>query len=104
PRHLAELTAALGLLSVDERKEERLEDQLGPFFELTRRSDHEWAMALGHADLEHLVGMGPSARHTDPARTRERVARLPEPVTVTASVAVSVYRSLPSNTDRGEES
>ena len=77
PRHLAELTAALGLLSVDERKEERLEDQLGPFFELTRRSEHEWVMALGHADVEHLVGMGPSARHTDPERTPRRSISCP---------------------------
>jgi len=92
PRHLAELTAALGLLSVDERKEERVEDQLGPFFELRRRSEHEWVMALGHADVEHLVGMGPSARHTDPARTRELVGLLPDPVMVTASVALSVFR------------
>jgi len=94
PRHLAELIPALGLLGVDERKEERLEEQLGPYFELIRRGEHEWVMALGRADVEHLVGMGPSARHTDPARLREGVGRLPEPVTVTASVAVSVFRGL----------
>ncbi len=31
--HLAELIGPLGLLSVDERKPERLADKLGPYFE-----------------------------------------------------------------------
>jgi len=92
PRHLAELTAPLGLLSVDEHKRERLAEQLDPYFELDRRREHEWVMALGHADTERLVGMGPSSRHTDPATTREQVAGLSDPLAVTASVAVSVFR------------
>lgn len=90
--HLAELIPALGLVSVDERKEERLEDRLGGFFRLESRSPYTVPLSLGHADVERLVGMGPSAWHTDPATTRERVAALPSPATATASLTVSVYR------------
>ena len=49
-------------------------------------------MRLEHPDIEALVAMGPSARHTDQATMRERIAVLPNPTTVTASVTVSVYR------------
>lgn len=90
--HLAELVLALHLVRVDERKEERLEHQLGGYFDLERRGACSVALALCRADVERLVGMGPSARHTDPATTRERVAALAEPIAVDASFAVSVYR------------
>jgi len=94
--HLAELVPALGLVRVDERKEERLGDQFGGFFHLERRCLCNVPLSLGHADVERLVGMGPSARHTDPATTRERVAALPAPISVTSSLTVSIYRPAPS--------
>jgi 23S rRNA (guanine745-N1)-methyltransferase len=90
--HLAEVVAPLGLLDIEERKEERLEAQLGAHFRLESRSAYSFALCLNHADLEGLVTMGPSARHTDPAATRERVAALPAETLATASVAVCVYR------------
>ena len=90
--HLRELVDAAGLLHVDERKGERLVAQLGGHFEIERRHEVVAAISLGHADLERLVRMGPSARHIDPAAARERVAALPDPTAVTAAVTVSAYR------------
>jgi 23S rRNA (guanine745-N1)-methyltransferase len=49
-------------------------------------------LRLDHAELEWLVGMGPSARHIDAATRRARVRALPSPTTATASVTLSVYR------------
>lgn len=92
PRHLAELVTMLELLSVDERKQERLEEKLGPHLEPVDRHTHEETMPLGHADVEALVAMGPSAWHTDPAALGARIAALPETLEVTLSVTVSVYR------------
>ena len=92
PEHLAELVDAVGLLSVDERKDERLQERLGGFFEVESRESLGVPLALGHADIERLVGMGPSAWHTDPATTRERVAALREPISVAAAVTLSVLR------------
>jgi hypothetical protein len=39
-----------------------------------------------------MVAMGPSARHADAAAMDQAIARLPEPVGVTAAVVVSVHR------------
>jgi 23S rRNA (guanine745-N1)-methyltransferase len=38
--------------------------------------------------------MGPSAWHTEPARVRERIAALAEPLTATVAVDLGVYTPL----------
>jgi 23S rRNA (guanine745-N1)-methyltransferase len=91
-RHLDELTGPLGLLSVDPRKPERLERELAPALELRSSDEREWRMSLGRGDLEALVMMGPSGLHVDPNQLRDRIAALPEPVEVAASVTLSVWR------------
>jgi 23S rRNA (guanine745-N1)-methyltransferase len=91
PRHLAELVGPLGLLRVDERKEERLERALAAFVP-AEPLQVETTMELSHADVAALAGMGPSAHHVAPGVLAERVAALPSPVAVTASVVVSAYR------------
>jgi 23S rRNA (guanine745-N1)-methyltransferase len=93
PRHLGELTGPLGLLSVDSRKPERLERELGPGLELRSSEEREWRMSLGPGDLEALVMMGPSGFHADRNELRARIAGLPEPVEVGASVTLSAWRS-----------
>lgn len=95
PRHLGELVDALGLLRVDERKPERLNDAMTGTFVRGRRSIVELTMRLGHRDVAALVGMGPSAWHSSTARRAEQVAALVDPVLVTASVQVSTYRPAP---------
>ena len=91
-RHLIELIEPLGLVSVDERKRERLagllERHLGPAVE----SELEWMLELGHADVRDLVAMGPSAGHVDPAVLERTVSAMKEPVRATASVEISVRR------------
>jgi len=90
--HLAEVVAALDLLQVDARKEERLADQLDPHFALERRSDLTWSLRLGHGDSLNAALMGPSAPHLDRASLDGRVRALPEPFAVTAAVTIGVYR------------
>jgi SAM-dependent methyltransferase len=91
PRHLGELIGPLGLLRVDERKDERLAERLAGGFELSTRTTCEWTMTLDHAAVAALAGMGPSAFHDDGSRRAEAIARLAEPVAVTGSVTVSAY-------------
>jgi 23S rRNA (guanine745-N1)-methyltransferase len=91
-RHLEELSGPLGLLSVDSRKPERLERELGSRLELRSSEEREWAMSLGHGDLDALVMMGPSGLHVDREALRARIAALPERVEVRASVTLSVWR------------
>jgi 23S rRNA (guanine745-N1)-methyltransferase len=90
PRHLGELVTALGLVTVDERKRERLDDALRPWLSPAGRERHEFGMALDHTDVTALAAMGPSARHVDPATLAARVAALSQPFTVTASVELAI--------------
>jgi 23S rRNA (guanine745-N1)-methyltransferase len=91
-RHLHELVGPLGLLSVPDDKEDRLDAQLGSHFDLTGRHPIEHAMFLTRDESAQIVRMGPSAWHVDERGLAERLAALPDPLTVTASVTVSAYR------------
>jgi 23S rRNA (guanine745-N1)-methyltransferase len=87
-RHLAELVSALGLLTVDERKQERLGAELDAHLDLERRLEREWPLALTPADVANAVAMGPSARHVSLEELDAQIVAMP----VTASVAISTYR------------
>ena len=91
PRHLGELTAALGLLKVDERKPERLEFALAADFILLDRSEYEERLSLSPADAGALAAMGPSAHHVQAEEVAEHLAALGEVVEVTLSVVASTY-------------
>jgi 23S rRNA (guanine745-N1)-methyltransferase len=84
PRHLAELTDALGLLRVDEHKQQRLDAKLGPYLILTEQRSREWELQLTAQDAEDVVAMGPSAWHQHAQPTG--------PLSATASITVSVYQ------------
>jgi 23S rRNA (guanine745-N1)-methyltransferase len=92
PRHLEALAVPLGLLSVDERKPERLEAELAGRLEHVSSEELEWRLTLRSVDLEALAMMGPTAFHTDPAELRGRIAALPERVEARASVVLTVWR------------
>jgi 23S rRNA (guanine745-N1)-methyltransferase len=90
-RHLHELVGPLGLLSVPEDKADRLDAQLGSHFQLSGRRTVEHSMFLVREEAAQLVRMGPSAWHVDEQSVGERLALLPDPLTVTASVTLSRY-------------
>jgi 23S rRNA (guanine745-N1)-methyltransferase len=90
--HLAELVGPAGLLTVDEHKDSRLAVTLGPYFTVTTQRDLTVPLRLTPAEAAILIGMGPSARHTDPAATRNRLATLPEPIAVTAVFTITRYQ------------
>jgi 23S rRNA (guanine745-N1)-methyltransferase len=91
-RHLQEIAGPLDLLAIDPRKPQRLEEQLGPHFDPLGQAGCEFTMELPPDDLQRLVLMGPNAFHADPAALHDRIAALPAPTTVTASVTVAAYR------------
>jgi 23S rRNA (guanine745-N1)-methyltransferase len=97
-RHLNPMVARLQLLTVDPDKARRLDQQLGPHFEQIDQTPCEFPLSLPHAHLEQLVLMGPSAFHADPITLRARIAALPAPVAVTASVTITAYRPRPPGT------
>lgn len=90
-RHLEELVGTLGLLSVDPRKAERVEDTLGGLFRTAGTWPLRLPLSLTHTETAALVAMGPSAWHTDPEALRARIEALPEPVPATAAFEVRVF-------------
>jgi 23S rRNA (guanine745-N1)-methyltransferase len=90
-RHLHELVGPLGLLSVPDDKEDRLDEQLASRFELTDRRTMEHAMFLTREESAQIVRMGPSAWHVDEQSVSERLAALADPLAVTASMTLSRY-------------
>ncbi|GAB3481757.1 methyltransferase domain-containing protein [Nocardiopsis coralliicola] len=90
--HLRELIDAAGLVSVGERKRERLAAALAGHFTLAGTDEIAYPMRLPHRDAETAAGMGPSAHHTAPEARAAAIARLPDPVEVTASFTLSVFR------------
>ncbi|KPI10832.1 hypothetical protein OK074_3014 [Actinobacteria bacterium OK074] len=92
PRHLAELRSRLGLLTIAPDKERRLRATLSAHFRAGRTQVVEYAVGLTADDIGHLVAMGPSARHVDPAELRRRTGELAAPLRVTVSFRLSVHR------------
>jgi 23S rRNA (guanine745-N1)-methyltransferase len=91
-RHLREVVRPLQLLSVDDDKTRQVDSVLGDLFDLVDRTEHETGLLLPHLAVEALVRMGPSSRHHSSADIRDRVAGLADPVPVTASFTLSIYR------------
>lgn len=101
-RHLAELRAALPILSVDEAKEERVGRSLDPYFDRESSQVLEYTGELALADVERLVAMGPSAHHV--ADLPALVAALDPPVEVTFAFRLTTYRprrAVPSDSSAG---
>jgi 23S rRNA (guanine745-N1)-methyltransferase len=90
--HLGELVRALDLLRVDPAKSERLGQSLHGWFAPAGVDELTQPLRLGHAEVLTLIGMGPSAWHTDPRTLAAAVARLPEPTPATARVLLHHYR------------
>ncbi|MDG6109382.1 methyltransferase domain-containing protein [Dactylosporangium aurantiacum] len=93
PGHLAELVAALGMVGVDPAKEERLAASLRPWLTPAGSVPLRATLSLDRAAAAALVGMGPSAWHTDPEKVAATLAGMPEPITATLAVRLSVWRS-----------
>ncbi|MFA1551294.1 putative RNA methyltransferase [Actinomadura chokoriensis] len=93
-RHLGTLVEPLGLLSVDERKTERMDAALAGYFKFDSRQEIDVEAVLYHDEAATLVGMGPSAHHVPADVLRERLRRLPDPVPAPLSFVLSTYRRL----------
>lgn len=99
PRHLAELVEPLQLLTVDPDKARRLDEQLGGHFTHGEERVVQTQVRLTLVDLERVVLMGPNAWHTDGDDLARRLADLAQPLDVTVSVRLSVYRRRDSPVD-----
>lgn len=95
--HQTEIIEELGLLTVDARKADRVADAVGDRFTPAGTWPLEIPLRLTRAEVGSLVGMGPSAWHTDPETLRGRIAALPEPITVTAAFEIRLFDARPES-------
>ncbi|WP_322753948.1 putative RNA methyltransferase [Frankia sp. Cas3] len=96
-RHLAGLVGPLGLVTVDQRKPERLRSTLGESFVRRERLTLDLEMSLTAYDLLHLVMMGPTAHHRRTADIQSIIdERWPNGATPTASFTIEVYEPHPT--------
>ncbi|GLW92873.1 putative RNA methyltransferase [Actinokineospora globicatena] len=90
-RHLGELVSAVDMLTVAADKSDQVSARLAPYFTEEHRVLCEFPMALPHRDAAALVGMGPTAFHSEAEDIAAKVRALSEPVAVTGSVTVTTY-------------
>jgi 23S rRNA (guanine745-N1)-methyltransferase len=90
--HLEELAGPAGLLSVDERKEERLLAELEPQLAAVSREPLEFELRLEPDDARSLIQMDPTARHLGQDELDARLDGLSWPLTATAAVLVWTFR------------
>ncbi|WP_145941562.1 MULTISPECIES: methyltransferase domain-containing protein [Corynebacterium] len=94
--HLAELREPLGIIDVEEGKVERMIAQAsGHLVPVGDPENVEFQMNLDQASIAAQIGMSPSARHIHPTVLAERIAALPETMTVTARAAITRLRRDP---------
>ncbi|QYC37902.1 23S rRNA (guanine(748)-N(1))-methyltransferase [Nonomuraea coxensis DSM 45129] len=96
--HLSPLVGELGLLSVDEEKERRVARSMEGFV-LAGRRTVAFDMELDAGEVAQVVGMGPSAWHTDPAALDARIAAFFSPgrekVVTRAAFHLSIFEPAP---------
>jgi 23S rRNA (guanine745-N1)-methyltransferase len=91
PGHLRQLVTALGLLTVDEDKPERLARSLDPWFRRVATREITTTRPLSRAAVRAAVLMGPSARQAAARGSVARIDGLPDPLPVTLSVTLSTW-------------
>jgi 23S rRNA (guanine745-N1)-methyltransferase len=91
-RHLRQMVAEYGLLTVDSHKIERLDASLDGLFGLREIIPYRETLHLPVGDALTLVAMGPSAHHLDQRVLAERLPAGPALVTTDISVELRVYR------------
>ncbi|WP_250283959.1 MULTISPECIES: methyltransferase domain-containing protein [unclassified Frankia] len=98
-RHLGEIVGPLGLVTVDERKSERLRAKLAGFFVQQDRLAMDLELSLSPDDLLNLVMMGPTAHHRRAPEVRAAIeASWPRGARPTASFTVEIHAPCPGQT------
>lgn len=95
--HLASLVEFLQLVTVEPKKDQRLETQLAPYFSPTGAEQFEYELLLSRGEAAWLAGMGPSARHVSGDELNARLAAMEEPIATRVSVTIGTWRHKEGN-------
>lgn len=93
--HLDELRDPLGILGVEEDKVERMYDQAaGRLEQAADPVNLAFAIQLDKESIAAQVAMSPSARHISPEELADRMAALPQTMSVTAHARLDRLRAV----------
>lgn len=93
--HLDELRDPLGILGVEEGKVERMYDQAaGRLEQAADPVNLAFAIQLDKESIAAQVAMSPSARHISPEELADRMAALPQTMSVTAHARLDRLRAV----------
>lgn len=95
PEHLEQLIEPFGMISVDPDKEERVDRALEELGTERESELFSWQIEADHGNVKDLVAMGPSADRISSEQVEARLAELPEPMEITGSVRIRIYRKEP---------
>ncbi|MGP6173539.1 methyltransferase domain-containing protein [Corynebacterium sp. A21] len=91
--HLAELREPLGIIDVEQGKVTRMVEQAeGHLVPVGESRPVAFEMILDQNSIAAQIGMSPSARHIGAEDLKERIAALPESMTVTARAMITRFR------------
>lgn len=93
PDHLQEIRGTAGMLDIAGNKEENVAAAVAPGFTPVHTGTCTYPMQLSAPDIRNVALMGPSARHLDEAALGDAVAALPDPLQVTASFTLQIFRA-----------
>ncbi len=97
--HLAELMTAVGGVSVERDKQQRLRQSLADGFCAADEKRVCQVLSLSHAQARDLVMMGPSAFHTDADAVSQALAPLPDPLPITLAITVQAFTRREAESD-----
>ncbi len=92
PGHLAEIAGAVGMLGIQDDKQNALQASLAGFFSSGATNDLAYTVDLSRSDVARAALMGPAGHHLDSAQVHERVAALRERTVATARFRISTFR------------
>jgi SAM-dependent methyltransferase len=95
--HLASLREPLGLLDIEEGKDERLLAQAAACFALVHEERLALSLSLQREDAFDLLSMGPAAYHVAAEERAARAAALALPIVTSASFVLRVFKPVLRN-------
>lgn len=95
PGHLSEIATAMGMLGIEQGKDDRLAGQLAGRFEKLGFADLDIAMDLAVNEVADLAYMGPAGHHLDRASLSDALSG-GVTTRVTAQFRITTFRPLPA--------
>ncbi|MCW1248776.1 methyltransferase domain-containing protein [Acaricomes phytoseiuli] len=102
-RHLSGLPSITGRLTQRARKQERLAEELAPWFQTVSEHTVREALRLSAAEALDAIAMGPSGHHLDPAEAAAALAEQPQ-WDSWLEVTIRVLRPLPEDSQNAAAS